>query len=97
MALSRKIVVAVGIDDRHRRRQRAADLMVVEHHDIGAGGVGRVDGSSAVGAAVDGDDQRRAPRDTSSRMASRIGAIAFEDPVGDVDLRRSRRNAPETA
>ena len=62
MPLPRQIVLAVRIDDRHARRQRPADLVVVEHDDIGAGLARRGDRRRAVGAAIDGDDQARAAR-----------------------------------
>ena len=43
MALPGEIVLAVRIDHGHRLRQRAADLVVVEHDDVGAGLPRRVD------------------------------------------------------
>ena len=72
MALPGQIVLAVGIDHARRRRQRAADLMVVEHDDVGAGAWRRIDRGGAVGAAIDGDDQLRAAS-TNSRIASGFG------------------------
>ena len=96
MALAGKVVLAVGVDDRGRRRQRTADLMVVEHHDIGAGRLRRVDGNGAVGAAIDCDDQRRAARDEFAH-GFRIGAVALENTVRNVDLRRHAEMRRETA
>ena len=87
MALPGEIVLAVGIDDGNGVRQRAADLMMVEHDDVGAGRLRRVDRGRAVGAAVDGDDQRGAAADQLAHRLG-IGAVAFEDAVGDVDFGR---------
>ncbi len=86
MALPRKVVLAIGIDDRFRRRQRTAELVMIEHHDIGAGSLRRVDRDSAVGAAVDGDDQRRATRNKFAK-GFRIGSVPLEDAVRYIDLR----------
>jgi len=85
MALPRQIILAIGIDDGDGRGQRAADLVVVEHDDIGSGLVGRGDRRRAVGATVDGDDELRAARGEVAHRVG-IGAVAFEDAVGDVDL-----------
>ena len=84
MALPRQIILAVGIDHRMRRsRQFAANLMVVEHHHIGAGSLRRLDRRRAVGAAIHRDDQRCLPRQLLHRC--RIGAVTFKNPVRDVN------------
>ena len=85
MALPGKIVLPVGIDDRDGRRQRTADLVVVEHDDVCASLIGRRDRRSAVGAAVDGDNQGGAARGEIAHRLG-IGSVALEDPIGDVDL-----------
>ena len=86
MALAREIVVAVGVDHRHAFRQRAADLVMVEHDHVGARRACRGDRRAAVGAAVDGDDQLGAARHQLAHRLG-IGAVALEDAVGDIDLR----------
>ena len=72
MALPGQIVLAVGIDDGDRRRQRAADLMMVEHHDSAPAALAAsmetalLVPQSTVTISV-------APRETSSRIASGFG------------------------
>jgi len=85
MPLPRQVVLAIGIDHRDGKRQRPADLVVVEHDDFRSGEQGGVDRRPAVGAAVDGDDQRRA---TPGQFAHRLGVrpVAFEDAVRDIDF-----------
>ena len=87
VALAGQVVLAIGIDDGNGVRQRTADLVMIEHDDLGAGRLGCVDRSRAVGAAVDRDDQRCATADQFAHRL-RVGPIAFEDAVGDVDLGR---------
>ena len=66
-----------------RSRQFAADLMVIEHHHIGTGVLGRRDRRRTVGATIHGDDQRCLLR--QFLHGSRIGAVPFKNPVRNVD------------
>ena len=86
MAQPGKIVLPVRIDDGERRRQFHADQMVVEHDHFGPGlprGLQRLETGRA---AIDSDDQARALLHQFAHRL-RIGAIALENAVGDVDLR----------
>ncbi len=95
MALARQVVVAVRIDDRNRIGERSAYLVMVEHHDVRPRCVRSVDRGAAVGAAVDGHDQRRA---APCQFPHRIGIrpISLEDSVRNVDFRLDAVVAEET-
>ena len=81
-----EIVLAVRIDDGHGRRQLRRGKMMIDDDDIDAAPTRWLERLDAGGAAIDGDDQRRAGiGELVDRLE--IRAVAFEQPVGDVDDR----------
>ena len=83
MAKAGKIVLAVGIDQRQRLRQRFGRLVMIEHDHVEAEPFGVSEGLVADRAAIDGDDEPRAfCREAGDRLG--VGAIAFRNPIGDV-------------
>ena len=93
MAEPRQIVEPVGIDH-DRIRQLLVGLVVIEHDDVHAKPPRLGQRLDAGGAAVDGDQQRRA---AAGERADRldVGAVAFENPVGDVHDRLAAADAQE--
>ncbi len=85
MPLPRQIVFPVGIDQRDRRRQLRADLVMVDHHHIRSGILCGLKGFMAGGAAVHGDDERRSIGGQLLHRR-RVRPIAFENTVGNIDL-----------
>ncbi len=76
-------VVALGVDDCHRRRQFAPQAVVVGDDQVQAdgAGVGRLDGRAD--AAVHADDQVN-PFAAQRRQGVEVQAIPFVHAVGDV-------------
>ena len=86
IAEARKVVLAVGIDERRRLRQHLRRLMVIEHDHVEAKLARDLERLAADGAAVDGHHKRRASRrETLNRLD--IGAVALGHAVGDMDDR----------
>ena len=81
-----EIVAPVRIDDGHRRRQRLVGLMMIDDDDVHAERFGFAQRLDAGGAAIDGHQQRRAARGERPHRLD-IRAVAFEQPVGNVDDR----------
>ena len=82
----RQVVEPVGIDQGRDVGKRFVALMVIEHDHVHAELFRLGQRLDAGGAAIDGDEQRRAaPGERPYRLG--IGAIAFEQPVGNVDQR----------
>ena len=86
MAEARQIVAAVRIDDGNRRRQHFVGLMVIDDDDIEAELLGLGQRLDTGGAAIDADQKRRAALGERAHRFD-IRAIAFEQPVGNVDDR----------
>ena len=84
MAEAGKIVAPVRIDDSDRRRQHLVGLMMIDDHDVEAERAGFRERLDAGGAAIDGHQQRRAPRGERAHRLD-IRAIAFEQAIGNVD------------
>ena len=85
MAELREVVEPVGID--HQRvRQPLVGLVMVDHDDVEAEPPRLGQRLDAGGAAIDGDEQRRA---ALGERADRLDVrpVALEDAVGDVDDR----------
>jgi hypothetical protein len=80
-----EVIFPVRIDQRVGHRQLVGHLVVVNDHHIRRPPRRLCQCLVTGRAAVHGDDQL-APRSTSSPMAGRIRAVAFEDPVGNVDF-----------
>ena len=86
MAETGEIVEPVRIDQRVDLGQRLASLMMIDHDDRHAEPPRFRQRLETGGAAIDGDQQRRAlPRERAHRVG--IGAVAFEQAVGNVDQR----------
>ena len=82
MAEPRQIVEPVGIDH-DRIRQALVGLVMIEHDHIEAKPPRLGQRLDAGGAAIDGDEQRRAAvGERADRLD--VGAVAFENPVGDM-------------
>ena len=86
MAESGEVVAPVRIDDGDSRRQDLVGLMVIDDDDVDAELLGFVQRLDAGGAAIDADQKRRAALGERSH-GFHIRAIAFEQPVGNVDDR----------
>ena len=82
MAEPRQIVEPVGIDH-NRIRQTLVGLVVIEHDHVHAKPARLGQRLDAGGAAIDGNQQRRA---AAGERADRldVGTVAFENPVGDM-------------
>ena len=82
----RKVVEAIGIDHGERGRQLLVGQMMVDHHHVETELARLRQRLVAAGAAIDGDQQRRA---LGGERAHRlhVGAVAFEQAIGDVDDR----------
>ncbi len=96
MAELGEIVEPVGIDHRERRRELLVGLMMVDHDDVEAELARFRERLVAGGAAIDRDEQRRAARGERADRLD-VGAIAFEQPIGNVDDRLAARSAAESA
>ena len=84
MALTREIVLPVGIEHGIGRRQSLVGLVVVDDDDFGAGLVGGGDGGLCRGAAIDREDEPRAVFAPRPASASGRRAVAFGEPVGNI-------------
>ena len=84
MPLPRQIVLAVRIDHGDARGQLAANLVMVDDDDVGACARRSGNRLGGIGAAIDRNDQAGARRQFAHGVG--IGAIALEDPVGNVDF-----------
>lgn len=86
MAEAREIVEPVRIDQRIDLRQLRAGLVMIDHDHGHAEALGFSERLDAGGAAIDRDEQRGALR---GQRADRFGvrAVAFENPVGNMDQR----------
>lgn len=87
-------VLAIRIDDRDRRREGRTGEMVIDHHDIDTQFVRPGQRIDAGRSAVDGHDECRAACDELLHGFA-VGAVALEQPVGDVDRRRKTNGAKE--
>ena len=95
LAQAAAIVEPVGIDDGAGRRKGRLGGVVVEDDDLDAGLMGQTQGLEGRNAAVDGDDEARAPLAQREQRRG-IGAITFLLPVGDVNHGRHAQRAEET-
>ena len=96
MAEAGQIVLPVRIDDGGSRRQALGRLVVVEHDRVEAEPRRFGERLVARRAAIDRDEQARAlPGEGADRLD--IGAVAFDDAVGDVDEERHAAGAQELA
>ncbi len=86
MPLPRQVVLAIGIDQGQARRHFVAHLVMVDDNYVDAALARHRQRLKAGRAAVDGHDQSGAAFDQLADRC-RIGAVAFEDTVGNVDLR----------
>ena len=86
MAQSGKIVLAVGIDQRQRLRQRLRGLVVIEHDHVEAEPARELERLAADRSAIDRHDKLGA-FGGEVRYRLRVGAVALGHPVGDVDDR----------
>ena len=81
-----KIVLAVGIDQRQRMRQRLRSLVMIEHDHVKAEPVRELEGLAADSSAIDRHDELGAfVGEIRYRLGA--GAIALRHAVGDVDDR----------
>lgn len=86
MAKAGEIVEPVRIDQRIDLRQLRAGLMMIDHHHGHAKAPGFRERLDAGGAAIDGDEQRRALcRQPANGLD--VGAVALENAIGNVDQR----------
>ncbi len=86
VAQARKIVLAIGIDQRRCLRQRFRGLMMIEHDHVEAKPACDLERLAADRAAVDRHHERRAlGGETADRLD--VGAIALGHAVGDMDDR----------
>ena len=93
MAQPRKIVEPVGIDH-DRIRQPFVGLVMIDDDDVETKPPRLGQRLDAGGAAIDGDEQfRPAFRERADRLD--VGAVAFEDPVGDMHDRLAAAEAQE--
>ncbi len=90
-----EIVAPVRIDDGQCRRQRLVGLMMVDDDDIHAERLCFAQRLDAGGAAIDGHQQRRAARRQRAHRLD-IRAVAFEQPVGNVNDRLDAATTQET-
>ena len=86
MAQSGKIVLAVGIDQRQRLRQRLRGLVVIEHDHVEAEPARELERLPADRSAID-RHEKLGPFGGEVRYRLRVGAVALGHPVGDVDDR----------
>ena len=86
MAEAGKIVAPVRIDDRHGRRQHLVGLVVIDDDDVDTERARFHERLDAGGAAIDRHQERGAARGERPHRLD-VGAIAFEQPVGNVDQR----------
>jgi hypothetical protein len=97
MPLSRALlalVEPVGVDDREAVGERGRAFVVVDDDHVDPGRLRRRERLERLGAAIDGDDQRRAGLgDPHQRLARR--AIALHQPVGDIGLRLEPERAQQ--
>ncbi len=95
MPLPREIVLTVRVDEGMTGRQLMCHLVVIDDDDIdiarSSGGQRLVTG----GAAIDGDDQLGAIVDQLIDRR-RIGAVSFEDAIGNIDGRPDAEMAEKT-
>src|SRR5690606_33895260 len=80
------VVGTSGINQRGGRRQVVIGQVVIDDQNIGAPIARMGDGPVAGGAAVERDDEAGAGIDQLVHGRD-IGAVAFEDAVGNMDLR----------
>ena len=86
IAEPRKIVLAVGIDQRQRMRERLRSLVMIEHDHVKAEPVRELERLAADGSAIDRHDELGAfIGEIRYRLGA--GAIALRHPIGDVDNR----------
>ena len=86
MAEAGEVVAPVRIDDRQGRRQLFVGLMVIDDDDIHAELVRFRQRRDAGGAAIDRDEERRALLRQRPHGFD-VGAVAFEQPVRNMDQR----------
>ena len=90
------VIEAVGVHHGDGRRQDFRRHMVVEHDDLGAGGVGSFDRVVGHDPAIEGDDQvGTVERELAHALD--LGAVAFLVPVGDVAMHFLPQRAEEAA
>ena len=79
------LVEPVRIDDGEAVGEAARAFVMVDDDDVDARRLGHGERLEGLGAAIDGDDQRRAALgDPDQRLARR--AVALHQPVGDIGL-----------
>ena len=84
MAMTGEIVLPIGVDQRQRRRQLDAGLMVIEGDHLEIAPPCLLESLETRCAAVKSDQQRGA---TGCQLAdgARIGTVAVDKTVGDID------------